>query len=97
MKEYLENSQETYKIRKHVERLSREEEMEEFMILGLRMNAGVSEEAFAKRFQMDIYEVYGEVLRKYCAQEFLKREEGRIFFTREGISVSNVILADFLG
>lgn len=44
--------------------LSRQEQMEEFMFLGLRMTAGVSCEEFRRLFGQDMEEVYGEVIHK---------------------------------
>lgn len=70
--------------------------MEEFMFLGLRMNEGISEKQFEELFGQSIDEVYGEVLKKYLALDLLWRSNGRIGLTREGISISNVILSDFL-
>ena len=50
MKEYLSMSGEPDKIRRERTVLTRREEMEEFMILGLRMTEGVSEQAFWQQF-----------------------------------------------
>lgn len=44
--------------------LSIEEQMEEFMFLGLRMTEGVSGERFEQCFGRTLSEVYGEVIRK---------------------------------
>ena len=44
--------------------LSRQEQMEEFMFLGLRMTAGVSCEEFRLLFGQDMEEVYGDVIHK---------------------------------
>lgn len=96
MEEYLKYSDKPEMIRQEIQTLSVQEQMEEFMILGLRMICGVSETEFMERYDCSLDEVYGTVLEKYISGGFLKRENGRIFFTREGISVSNVILADFL-
>lgn len=83
-------------IREDIQNLSEQDRIEEFMILGLRMTDGVSEREFEKLFHIKIDQVYGEILKKYCLGGFLKRERGRIFFSREGISVSNTILAEML-
>lgn len=96
MKEYLEVCEDPVRMRQEVQKLSEQEKMEEFMILGLRMNAGVTEQEFERRFGLPMEQVYGSVLSKYIGEEFLKRKNGRVFFTRKGISVSNVILADML-
>lgn len=93
---YMKNSASPELLRQNEEPLSVENEMEEFMILGLRMTEGISEEEFQERFHIELEEVYGEQLEKYCREKFLEKRDGRIRFTREGISVSNVILAEFL-
>ena len=96
MKEYLVNSTDPEYIRKDMHELTKEEQIEEFMMLGLRMNYGVSEEEFQYRFGLDIDEVYGEILHRYEKEGYLSRQGGRIFFTRKGISVSNVILSEMI-
>ena len=50
MEEYLASSDKPKCIRKEVQPLSVQEEMAEFMILGLRMNQGVSEQEFMERY-----------------------------------------------
>ena len=40
-------------------------QMEEFMFLGLRMMAGVSEQEFYQRFGISMMEVYGDVIKQY--------------------------------
>ena len=66
------------------------------MFLGLRMTDGISRTSFYETFGKFPEEVYESVFRKYEKLGMLKREGDRIFLTRPGISVSNVILADFL-
>lgn len=68
----------------------------EFMILGLRMTEGIEDAEFRRRFGYDPDLIYGSVLDRYEETGFLIRENGRTRFSRKGISVSNVILADFL-
>ena len=43
-------------------KLSVKDEVEEFMFLGLRMNDGITAEAFKKAFSLDLLSVYGETL-----------------------------------
>lgn len=96
MQEYLKNSSAPEKIRKNRELLTREDEMAEFMFLGLRMTQGVSKKEFQEYFGTAIENIYGEVLKKYKKQGLLLEESGRIFLSREGIHVSNAVMADFL-
>lgn len=78
------------------ERLSTEDEMEEFMFLGLRMMQGVSNQTFLERFQRTVWEVYGPVLDRLVKEGLLLRENGRICLTEQGVSVSNYVMAEFL-
>ncbi|MCC8050383.1 MAG: radical SAM family heme chaperone HemW [Clostridiales bacterium] len=76
--------------------LSTEDEMSEFMFLGLRMLSGVSEQEFFDRFRRPIDAVYGEVLKKLISLRLLKRENGRISLTPRGVDISNPVMAEFL-
>ena len=96
MGEYLKYCENPGMLRCEVQELSVKDRMEEFMILGLRMTEGVSETQFEKLFHTGIDRIYGKVLEKYGTAGFLERERGRIYLTREGISVSNVILSEML-
>lgn len=75
---------------------SKNDNMEEFMFMGLRKINGIDENEFKKRFGMNINNVYGEILNKYIDEGLLIRESGRIFLSEKGIEISNVIMADFL-
>ncbi len=70
--------------------------MEEFMFLGLRMMKGVSKTRFRRLFGREMYEVYGNVLNQYEGAGLLSVDGDFVRLTEQGISVSNMILADFL-
>ena len=93
---YLENSRIPEKIREKEPPLTREDEMAEFMFLGLRMTRGISKAEFERQFGSEIDAIYGDVLRKYKSMGLLLEEKGRIFLSREGIHVSDSVMADFL-
>ncbi len=93
---YLKDSGSPEKIRENRETLSLEDEMSEFMFLGLRMTEGVSKAEFLEGFGTPIESVYGNVLDKYKSVGLLEEKEGRIFLTRAGIHVSNGVMAEFL-
>ena len=61
-----------------------------------RQTQGISTAEFEEKFGKEIHAVYGGVLKKYEAMHLLQEHSGRLALTRDGISVSNVILADFL-
>ncbi|MDY4668533.1 MAG: radical SAM family heme chaperone HemW [Oliverpabstia sp.] len=96
MEGYLAKSDKVGEIREDIEKLTRENQMEEFMFLGLRMLEGVSEKEFQEKFGMDLKNIYGDVIKKYIQLGLLEQKGDRLYLTRRGISVSNPVLADFL-
>lgn len=96
MQEYLKESRNSDQIRKDVTVLSRNERIEEFMFLGLRMTEGISEKKFEENFDVRLMDVYGDILQKYEETGFVEHIETKWRLTRKGIHVSNHILADFL-
>ena len=95
-KEYLKHAADPDRLKTDEEQLSRTDEMEEFMFLGLRKIDGISEAKFLETFGQSIEEIYGPVLKKLEAEDLLLRKEGRIRLTERGIDISNYVLADFL-
>lgn len=75
---------------------SKNDNMEEFVFMGLRKINGIDENEFKNRFSMNINDVYGEIINKYIDEGLLIRESGRIFLSEKGIEISNIIMADFL-
>ncbi|KZL93877.1 radical SAM family heme chaperone HemW [Clostridium magnum] len=72
------------------------EDMEEFMFMGLRKIAGISIDEFYKRFNVEIYSIYGDVIRKHVCDGLLVENKGNLFLSDRGIEVSNVVMSDFL-
>lgn len=83
-------------LNKKREILSVEEQMEEFMFLGLRMILGVSMADFARRFGKSMDEVYGDVLKRQMELGLLQKKEGQVYLTPRGIDLSNCVMAEFL-
>ena len=96
MQEYLTDSGKLEQIRKEVTVLSRNEQIEEFMFLGLRMTEGISEKKIEENFNVRLMDIYGDILQKYEETGFMEHIETKWRLTRKGIHVSNHILADFL-
>lgn len=77
-------------------RLSRKDEMEEFMFLGLRKIKGVSEQDFYKSFKVSMDEEYKDNIENLIKEGLLVREGDRIRLTDRGIDLSNYALSQFL-
>lgn len=95
-KKYLENSSNPELIREKEPILTTEDEMAEFMFLGLRMTKGIVKADFEQIFGCRIEQIYGGVLKKYESMGLLMEKDGRVFLSREGIHVSNSIMSEFL-
>lgn len=96
MEEYLKDSGNLPKIRREEEKLSVSDRQSEYMILGLRLTEGISLAGFRETFGTDVRKVWPGVLEKYEGYGLLEEAAGRLKFTGEGISLSNVVLAEFL-
>lgn len=86
------------KLRKEGYLLSKKEEMEEYVFLGLRMRKGISLTAYEKRFGVNFRQQYKTVLPGLFEKSLLAEDKNRdrIYLTNRGIDVSNVVLAEFL-
>lgn len=82
----------------HEEReiLEPEDQMEEFMFLGLRMMQGVSRAEFENEFGVPIESVYSSALERLASQGLLILQKDRIFLTERGIDISNYVFTEFL-
>lgn len=76
--------------------LTRQEEMEEFMFLGLRKMEGVSRSDFQKFFEEDMDTFYIDTIRNMKKKNLLAERDGRLFLTERGIDVSNYVMSEFL-
>ena len=83
-------------IRTEQHTLSVPEQMEEMFFLGLRKNSGISEADFLEKFGKTVDDIYAQVLKKNQKFGLLVRENGRIFLTKRGREVSNVVMSEFL-
>ena len=92
---HSENAQE-FSIRENVHPLSQQEQMEETMFLGLRLTEGVSKAEFQRQFGVSMEQIYGEVIQENTAQGLLADEAGYLRLTREGMDLSNYVMAQFL-
>ena len=91
--------------REEVHCLSLEEQMEEFMFLGLRLTEGVSAEEFERCFGQRMEAVYGGAIARNIGDGLIQwrkqqgspdREEEWLSLTEYGIDVSNYVMAQFL-
>ena len=96
MERYLKNAKEHENIHEEIEHLKVQEQMEEFIFLGLRKMKGIAETEFAEAFGTDIWECYGKNIRRVIQNGLLEQENGYLRLTKKGIDVSNYVFAEIL-
>lgn len=83
-------------LRKEIEKLSKEEQMEETIFLGLRKMQGISKKKFQETFQKTLEECYGENIERMTKEGLVETEAGFLRLTRKGIDISNYVFARIL-
>lgn len=76
--------------------LTLQDEMEEFMFLGLRLIKGVSTQVFARRFGRSLQSVYEQPLKKHLLNGLLQKKGERIALTERGLDLANYVMSDFI-
>lgn len=76
--------------------LSQNDKISEFMMMGLRMDSGVSNKEFKKRFAKDIEEVFAYQTQKFISLGLMQKTGDRYSLTERGIDVSNSVMCEFL-
>ena len=77
--------------------LTENDKMSEFVILGLRLiNEGVNKQRFYHRFGRDIYDVFGNEIRRHISNCLLADNGASIALTNDGCYISNYVMSDFL-
>ncbi len=78
------------------EALTKEEEIEEYCFLHLRMKEGIEKRNYAARYGEPIEMRYAAVIEKLCREGLLAETEERIFMTKRGAALGNLVFEEFL-
>jgi oxygen-independent coproporphyrinogen-3 oxidase len=73
-----------------------EQEQSEVMMLGLRLNEGVSEAEFLRRFGVPIESVFGTTVERLTGSGLLVNEDGHLRLTERGRLLGNEAFAAFV-
>lgn len=79
------------------ERLTRPEEMREYLWLGLRERQGLSRSRFFSRFGVNPEGYFGPSFRKLHQQALIERAGDRIRLSARGLDVANYVFREFVG
>lgn len=78
------------------EDLSEDDQMDETLMLGLRLLQGVSLADFQRRFGRELLAVYGDTVERLASWGLVRLEEGHLRLTPRGRSLGNRVIAEFL-
>lgn len=81
-------------VERHINTL--EDEIEEFIFMGLRMNKGISITEFQDRFHKNIFDIYGKQIDKFAHTNLMILNDSSIFLSERGMEVSNSIMCEFI-
>ena len=89
-------SDDVWLLRMDVEELSKEDEMSEYMFLGLRKTKGIDVNDFKEKFGCDIYDVYDKQIKDNIAAGLLVKNGDYLYLSQRGIDISNTVMSDFI-
>lgn len=75
---------------------SLKDNVEEYVMLGLRKTCGISIEDFERRFKLNIFDLFEKQIMKYKKSGFLNINNGMMYLNSMGIVLMNCILKDFI-
>ncbi|HYP39067.1 MAG TPA: radical SAM family heme chaperone HemW [Chloroflexia bacterium] len=78
------------------EEIGRDAEMGEFMMVGLRLNSGVSKVEFERRFGVPIEDVYGATIREFEQLGLLEAEGEWVRLSQRGRLLGNEVFERFV-
>ena len=79
-----------------VKEISQREFISDKIILGLRLNNGISISEFKKKYDFDIENEYTDVLKKFFESGYLTKQNDNLELTSKALFVSNSILSEFV-
>ncbi|MDU1401600.1 radical SAM family heme chaperone HemW [Clostridium sp.] len=72
------------------------DDMEEFMFMGLRMIEGINLKIFKERFGKDVFDIYDEVIKNNIKKGLLVVDSEKLYLSEKGIELSNYVMSDFI-
>lgn len=72
------------------------EKEREFILLALRMTAGVNRRFYKENFGADPFEVYKDVLKRHQIDGLMEVSEEAFYLTPEGMDISNAVIVSML-
>ena len=79
-----------------IRRLSMDERLGDALFTGLRTTDGVNLDAVRARYGVDVWARYGASLEPFVQGGWLRREDSRLYLTRQGMLLAHEVMAIFV-
>ena len=76
--------------------LSKKDEIEEFIFMGLRMNEGIDLNDFYNRFNIKFQDKYKDILDKLKHLNLIIEQNNKVALTQKGREISNTVFIEFI-
>lgn len=76
--------------------LTKQDEISETMILGLRMTEGIDLDRFGKNFAVRAEDLFANEIKDFCRLGLMELSDSRLRLTEKGFDVSNLVLCSFV-
>ncbi len=80
----------------HIEKLDKQDMMEEKIFMGLRMNEGINLKKFNEKFKVDFMQIYKNEVESLKNSGLVEIINSRLCLTNKGIDISNKVFVEFL-
>ena len=77
-------------------RLTKQEQIEEEFFLGLRMNQGINLSKSSEKFNLDLFSIYRNTIKKLKNKSMIETKGDWIFLTDSGRYIANDVFSEFL-
>jgi len=82
--------------KENIEEIDINEQISEYIILGLRLIRGVSADKFKLKFGRDIFDLFGEQIDNLISRGLLEFKDGTLRLTKSGLDLANQVFIEFV-
>ncbi len=80
-----------------LESMNHRERAIDALVLGMRLCEGIHLHEFEKRYGIDVYQAYRDIIDRFIDAEVLNLASGKLSFSKRGYFLSNQVLCQFMG
>ena len=80
----------------NIEKISCKRQMSEYIFLGLRLIEGIDIHDFNKRFNVEIFDLFEDEIKRTVKKQLVEIEEDKIRLTSKGLDYANEVFVEFI-